>query len=64
MIFAGYENRLALHVAAGIKKRSLESRPGDVLANGNFDVATATGSPLNCGGAGGTSFEQSRAIKA
>jgi hypothetical protein len=27
MIFAGYENRLALHVAAGIKKRSLESAP-------------------------------------
>lgn len=24
------------------------------LANGNFDVATATGAPLNCGGAGGT----------
>lgn len=24
------------------------------LSNGNFDVATATGAPLNCGGAGGT----------
>jgi hypothetical protein len=24
------------------------------LANGNFDVATAQGAPLNCGGAGGT----------
>ncbi len=26
----------------------------NTLANGNFDVATATGAPLNCGGAGGT----------
>lgn len=26
----------------------------NTLANGDFDVATATGAPLNCGGAGGT----------
>lgn len=26
----------------------------NTLANGNFDVATATGSPLSCGGGGGT----------
>jgi hypothetical protein len=26
----------------------------NTLANGNFDVATATGAPLNCGGTGGT----------